>query len=40
MAPEGVSFNREEILQKINFQEKFFDGELLEEGKFHTDGSY
>lgn len=28
VASEGLSLNREEILQKIEFQEKFFDGEL------------
>lgn len=28
MAPEGVSFTREEILRSIDFQEKFFDSEL------------
>ena len=28
VVPEGVSFGREEILQKIEFQEKFFEGEL------------
>ena len=28
VVPSGTSFDREEILQKIEFQEKFFDGEL------------
>ncbi len=27
-APDGMSFSKEEILEKIAFQEKFFDGEL------------
>ena len=29
VVPEGVSFSKEYILQKIDFQEKFFDGELF-----------
>ena len=28
VAPEGVDFSDEEILEQIHFQEKFFDGEL------------
>ena len=28
LAPEGMSFTREEILDSIEFQERFFDGEL------------
>ena len=30
LAPEGVSFTGEEILEKIEFQERFFDGELYD----------
>ena len=29
VVPEGVSFSKEDILQKIDFQEKFFDSELF-----------
>lgn len=28
VVPDGMSFTKEEILEKIEFQEKFFDGEL------------
>ena len=28
VAPEGVVFTRDEIMRQIEFQEKFFDGEL------------
>ncbi|MCR4926592.1 MAG: inorganic pyrophosphatase [Lachnospiraceae bacterium] len=28
VAPEGFVFTREEIMRQIEFQEKFFDGEL------------
>ncbi len=28
VAPEGMDFSDEEIMEQINFQEKFFDGEL------------